>query len=81
MKAVWGTSIGFALGTSRDHRDIYNRQLQLYERHDASCQRVKLYKAMRSTLAAEQEAERRAAEQEAENKAAVEAKEAKEAAS
>lgn len=56
VKAVWGSSIGFALGTRRDHRDIYNRQLQLYEKHDVTCQRVKLYRSKRSTLAAEQEA-------------------------
>ena len=49
IKAVWGESIGFALGSSRDHRDIYNRQLQLYESHDRRCQRVKLYQPMRSS--------------------------------
>lgn len=69
VKAVWGASIGFALGTSRDHRDIYNWQLQLYERHDASRQRIKLYKAARSVAAAEQEAEMQAAEQEADSRA------------
>ena len=49
VHTVWGDSIGYALGSARDHRDIYYRQLQLYEGHDATCQRVKLYTAKRSS--------------------------------
>lgn len=49
VHAVWGESIGFALGTNQDHRDIYNRQLQLYENHNPNNQRVKTYEPMRSS--------------------------------
>lgn len=43
VNTAWGAMLGHALGTGQDLVDVYLRQLQLYEEHDPSKQRIKIY--------------------------------------